>query len=179
MEGLISAYTSLVSNPNVRNLLKNVVQDAQLETIDHVSSNQSILNAFSSIVEHNERTIVRLSIIGFLNQVMYVVYANYETRLNLTDPINIWIWENHTRLSKFLAVSMVLESSNLKSFGVIEPEWSDIPQALIKIPIVIKYAKKRIFSEMSTQHLSEVRLLEEQDVDYLNLYTNKRTKNCA
>lgn len=176
MEGLILAYTRLVSNPYVRALLKSVVQDPQAETINHEASKQSVLDAFGAIPDDNEKVVARTSIIGFLNQVMYVVYPNYLERLSETDPINIWLWENHTRLSKFLAVSMVLESANLKSFGVDEPDWQDIPQALIKIPNVIHFAKARVFEKLKSTFRFEVGTLEIHYEAYLRLYTNKRCR---
>jgi len=176
MDGLISAYTTLISNATVRLLLKSVHQDAQLETINHTLSKETILAVYNSIETVDQKTTARLLIIGFLNQAMYAIYPKYPGRTDVFDPANIWLWENHTRLSKLLAVSMVLESENLKSFGVAEPDWSDIPQALIKIAICIRYAKNNVFKDMGVQHKGEVGVLELCDPTYVSLYTNNRTK---
>lgn len=89
MEGLILAYTALIANANVRMLLKSVVQDAQLETINFSESKQPILNVYALIRDENEKTIARTAIIGFLNQVMYMIYPNYIQKANTLDSIKI------------------------------------------------------------------------------------------
>jgi hypothetical protein len=192
MKGLVSSYTELVAQLEVRSLLRSVVQDPQTETVNYAASMKPITETYI-ILGTDVRTRVRTGIIGFLNEVMYELYPLFEINQSIREEErqtgqsaykintnytahNLWLWENHTRLTKFLVVSMILESLNLSSFGVLTPNWDDIPQALIRIPEMLTYARQYIFPLLRANYADTVRAIAKGPFgeDYLSLYTSKR-----
>jgi hypothetical protein len=114
---LIAKYNNeLMSNSNVRSLIKAVVQDPTTETQDLEATKMVILKMVD--VDRSLLGDARRMIIGWLNECYFS---------NLTNKF--W-FEMHTRMDKILTVSILLESLNLRSFGVFQPEKSDIPSAI-------------------------------------------------
>ena len=160
---LIKTYnTELMSNENVRLLMKSVIQDPQNETVDVEKTGIYVKRALREI---NDGGGARRLIIAWLNDLFF-------TSKEQEIP-HCWWWEMHTRIQKLLLVAMVLEGENLRSFGAV-PESSDIPQCLIGL-----------YSELEKQkiHFPLLQSAFEKDIEtmqndatfgaaYINLYIN-------
>lgn len=164
---LSKQLANLQANAEVRSLMRSVKQDAQNETIDYHETKGSVKE---QIEKSSFET--RIMIIGFLNSVMYALLdeGGGESEIKLT-----WVFENHTRLSKLLTVSMIWEAMNLASFpGVIALKWDDIPQCLIKIQTFIMKARRDYFDDIRAQHKKQFIWLSNAIPEYINLYTEDR-----
>lgn len=171
LDGLITKQNELVSNSDVRSLMKAVCQDPQLETIDYKKSVEKV----STIYYHpsmDNRTQARIDIMSFLNHVFFSFHDFHPIR-DWNTPQGTWLWENHTRLSKLLVVSMILESKNLISFGA-TPKWDDIPQALTHLFNIIHEMRTTYFPQLKEQYKAKVKLTAVLCPDYLDLYTQDR-----
>lgn len=167
MEGLIAAYTELVALGEVRSLLRAVNQDPQNETVNFRASLLPVLETYKGLADDNTRTRARAGIIGFLNRVMYVTYG---VKIDPASGLAIWLWENHTRLTKFLVVSIILEGYNLRSFGVTKVERNDIPQALIRVKLVIDQCRANVFEQVKKNYEAETAKVEEKEPEFVRLY---------
>jgi hypothetical protein len=153
---LISDYNvQVMSNPHIRVLVASVVQDPQNETLNVSASKASVGAAAGSFDDKGQ---ARREIISWLNAVYFS---------NLESPLPVqWWWEMQTRIRKLLIVSMVLEGSNLRSFGC-KPEKSDIPQSLIGIPLVLA-SKKAEFDSLKESFLADIDKYHK--TEYIELY---------
>lgn len=169
---LSAQLAQLQSNPNVRTLMRSVAQDAQNETISFDDSKERILEEFKKMDPPT-----RISIISFLNNVHYCTldFREYKNRVTYEIPGFVWLFENHTRLTKLLTVSMCLESANLRSFGA-DPKYDDIPQSLIHIPLVIRFARTEFdhHRKRFKYDVEDVSISRGFGESYLNLYTTDR-----
>ena len=165
---LIDTYNSkLMSDQTVRDLMRNVAQDPQNETVNHA---QTFID-LRKFVDQTDKAVInvaRRNIIGWLNHVYFAA---------LQSPFpREWWYEMGTRLTKILSVSMFLEGRNLWSFGVEKVEFSDIPQCLIWIKIKVLEERKKNHAELNERHISFCNDLNADDKEgcwYLNLYMSK------
>lgn len=120
---LVSDYNSeLMASSDVRALMRAVPQDPQDESIYFGVVQDRVRAAAAKLDDAGN---ARRRLIAYFNRL-------YFSGLDALPP-TFW-WEMHTRLSKALAVSMVLEGDNLRSFGAgVVPDESDIPQALTHV----------------------------------------------
>jgi hypothetical protein len=136
---LIERYNNdLMSDANVRNLVRAVAQDPQNETVDYVKSAETVRHAAP-----RDDGAARRRIIGWLNAV-------YFSHNELSSE---WFFEMCTRLKKLLIVSMILEGDNLRSFGA-TPGPSDIPQCLLRIWDTLDRHSKQ-FDRMRADYANE------------------------
>lgn len=161
---LIEEYnTKLMSNGNVRSLVKAVKQDPQNETVNLIDSLQPVRAVASKLDDYGE---ARRAIIGWLNKLFFS---------SLDNPIPSLFWyEMHTRIQKLLIVSMILEGDNLRSFGAV-PERSDIPQCLVFLQQHLLKQRQSDFNDAKQKFETAIKELhndEEFGNWYLTLYTN-------
>lgn len=136
--------TALSSNATVRQLLSQVTQDAQNETLSTASSEISV--KFNVIYrEHQE---ARREILSVLNSLMYLLLT--EDRFE-DLYIRTFLFENHTRLQKLLVLARICEHSNLASFGTPEapvvPQLSDVPQCIVVLSNRLEQFKAKILAK--------------------------------
>lgn len=157
---LIAQYnTVLMGDANVRGFSASVAQDAQDETVDLVASFESVQK-----FAQGDTGTARRAIISWLNSVWLCT---------ISDSIvaTKFLWEMHTRITKLLIVSMVLEGRNLASFeGHPTPHPSDIPQCLVHLWNRIESYRKLVFPDMLKAHTLQLGLLPD---DYVRLYLGK------
>lgn len=124
----VTLYEELMESGKVRKLLKEVVQDAQQETIDLIETAKHFRSIAAACEDFGgEVNEPRLKIISFLNKVHAIMYSLSETSL----------YENHTRLRKIIAASVALESLNLRLVLGATPTADDIPQAHVYITVFL------------------------------------------
>lgn len=148
---LIMEYnTVLLSDSRIRKLLSTVVQNATDETQDNIASRAALVKLVNEDTTEQYLNEPRRKIISWLNQCQFQTLTS-----------KFW-FEMHTRMAKILTVSIVLESLNLRSFGVEHPEKSDIPTAIVRL-----YSSMRYYVETG---------LEKDRADYLKLVNSKSFK---
>jgi len=159
---LINAYnTDLMSDANVRLLVKSVAQDPQNETVDVKKTGIYVKRAANEIGDGGK---ARRRIIGWLNDLFF-------TSKEQEIP-SCWWWEMHTRIQKLLLVAMVLEGENLRSFGAV-PETTDIPQCLIGLQLELERQREAHFSLLKTAFQKDVQTLQKDagfGAEYIDLY---------
>lgn len=165
---------AIQGNARVRELLAAVAQNPQNESIDYAKTRESVLactKTFSDVKEDTRDA--RQCLIWNLNDIFALVTekerALPQYRPGDNDMYFTWIWENHTRLSKMIAVSMVLEGENLRSFGA-TPELTDIPQAPVRLQHVIWYYRESPrFKQQEAAYIDSMR--ENGPPEFYNMYT--------
>jgi hypothetical protein len=166
---LIQEYNcDLMSENDIRLLVKSVSQDPQNETVDFEKSKLTVREASRKIfLQEGGPALVgsaRRKIIGWLNSVYFTdKHLTKDGRTGL--PVEWW-WEMHTRIQKLLVVSMILEGDNLRSFGV-TVQLDDIPQALIGIYEKMCELRKVQFPALKAAYLLRVMNM---DPTYVELY---------
>jgi hypothetical protein len=166
MQNLTERYYQLCSNAKFRNLLQKVIQDPQTETVDYLMSKIPVTNYYTSL-SNDDAGYVRRDTINWLNRVMFEVLPGEASPLS--EHAKIWLWENHTRLEKVLIVSMIMESLNLQlTFGAV-PTITDIPQPLVRLPVLISEMRRSVFPQMKENYEKLVSTL---PVNYIRLYCN-------
>ena len=161
MQNLTERYYQLCGNENFRNILKRVVQDAQSETVDYLMSKIPVTTYYTSLKEEDAQYL-RRDTISWLNRVMFDVLAEPNS-----EQVTMWLWENHTRLEKVLIVSMIMESLNLQlNLGAV-PTVSDIPQPLVRLPVLISKLRANVFPQMKREY---EQLVSSLPTNYVRLY---------
>ncbi len=145
---LNKSLAKIQGNEDVRTYLKAVAQDPQNETINYTNTKQAVWQ-----MNVTDEFTARLTLITNLNNIFFLLQAIRE-EAKFVETAKVWLWENHTRLLKMIAVSMVLEGYNLRSFGAI-PELSDIPQSLVVLHGLILESGKD-FEQIAKVHASRM-----------------------
>jgi hypothetical protein len=151
----------LMENSDVRQLMKSVSQNPQNETIDYVKTRKSVREIIATISKDNVQT-ARRALIAFLNAVWFDMGG-------LSDE---WWFEMHTRIAKSVALSLVLEGDNLRSFGTEEnpvtPESSDIPLCLIGLSVHLDTFHSFRFNNLRKEFEKKIKIMSN---DVIDLYT--------
>jgi len=149
---LQNQLAELQSNGTIRHLLRNVAQNAQDETIDLASSPDQVL----ACGELPELKPALFSIRAFLQNVYYwTCTVKEEDLLFLT-----FLYENHTRLQKYLVVAKILDHANLQSFGTAEepvnPMLTDIPTYARLWTLINKFQRNGALQELHKDNLAQL-----------------------
>lgn len=167
---LNKALSNIQANDDIRRYLGHVSQDAQNETIDYPKTRASL----NDICAANDPDYIhapfeaRLTLITNLNDIFFTLHALQAQQSSATTT-TLWLWENHTRLTKMIAVAMVLESYNLRKMNVV-PERSDIPQSLVRLQEVVwSHEQSTRFKELEEAYLKSMD--ENGPPEFYELYT--------
>lgn len=143
---LNKSIAKIQANADVRAYLAAVAQDPQNETIDYDMTKEPV-EAASMCAD--DAITARLTLITNLNNIFFVLLSLHISAKNEV-VVNTWLWENHTRLNKMIAVAMVLEGNNLRTFNA-SPRLMDTPQALVYLNMWILNAKPS-FEKLAALH---------------------------
>ncbi len=161
---LNKAIVKIQSNTDIRSYLRAVAQDPQNETIDYAKTKQAVETAGIG----NPFT-ARLTLIANLNSIFFQLLAVYENGTH-EKTADTWLWENHTHLNKMVAVAMVLEGNNLRSFGA-TPVRLDIPQSLVYLNTWIR-EKEHVFQHLKKNYWTMT--MNSGSNEFYTLYTGQK-----
>jgi hypothetical protein len=180
------------SNECLRSLLRGVAQDAQLETFDLVASRRTLMQAISKFNQPKELNDARIVLVGYLELVglfLQIHVLRYpmdrDTRYvgggprGLEDDemiIAMWLYENNTRLTKYVILGKFLEFLNLQSLGCAEPKPDDIPTWAIIIWEKLHFFRQAIKPYVTAQWNEKLRQV---NIDFLNLCPEHAHAVCA
>ena len=161
--------TDMSKNATFRELLGQVVQNAQDETIDYAASADSI-EFHARKIPHQE---MRRSIIAYLHKFAYLMPT---INADHTHLWSVFMFENHTRLQKLCALALICEMRNLASFGKpnapVVPQLSDIPQ-----PIVYLEHQLHLFQSTNLEQMRQKYAIQTSELAERPLYTLFVTEN--
>jgi|SRR6056297_462034 len=128
--------------PEVRFFLASVAQDAQTEKIDMPGTWKSI--QFSPMEDRHKKAMFAMR--TALQTICSLMLSdpltkNSSSQYVFQDKVSVewqmFLFENHTRITKLLAASRVVEHLNLSSFGV-TPQPDDIPTHIVMLAVVVR-----------------------------------------
>ena len=138
------ALSKIQGDTSIRAYLGAVAQDPQNETIDYVKTKEAVDDVK---VRFGDAYQARLKLITNLNNIFFLIQAIREEG-KLVITAKLWIWENHTRLDKMIAVAMVLEGNDQRH-GDAKPELSDIPYSLVILNGLIREWGRNDFDHLA------------------------------
>lgn len=154
--------TIIQSSEYARALLRNVAQDVQTETFDLVASRAKLQSVVSMPLTELANS-VRIALVQFLELVAIFLQLHPLKPIDSTAADDVcaqWLYENHTRLIKYVVLAKYLEYVNLASMGA-KPMLSDIPQWAITIWAHIAEFRRHVKSRMEREYTAKLAAAEQ------------------